>query len=188
MENEENENVDSQNDTEATENATEESVESTETEGTDLEAEVKKATAPLYARMKDAEAEAKKLKAQLANKSGSSEKPQGETSVNVGQKDLYALSQANVHIDDFDDVVEYAKFKKISIQDALKTDVIKTTLANKSEYRKTAEASNTTASRKGVTKVSPDVLVKNLSEGKIPVAGSAEAEELFWARRGGRRS
>jgi hypothetical protein len=105
----------------------------------------------------------------------------------IGQKDLYALGQANVHIDDFDDVVEYAQFKKISIQEALKTDVIKTTLATKSEFRKTAEVSNTGPARRGAIKVSDEVLVKNLHEGKIPEKGSEEAERLFWARRGGKR-
>lgn len=109
-------------------------------------------------------------------------------SSNVSQKDLYALGQANVHIDDFDDVVEYAKFKKITVQEALKLDVIKTTLANKSEFRKTAEVSNTGASRRGVVKTSDDVLQKNLQDGKIPEKGSDEAERLFWARRGGRRA
>lgn len=106
----------------------------------------------------------------------------------VSQKDLYALGQANVHIDDFDDVVEYAKFKKISVQEALKLDVIKTTLANKSEFRKTAEVSNTGASRRGAVKISDDVLQSNLMDGKIPEKGSDEAERLFWARRGGKRT
>lgn len=110
-----------------------------------------------------------------------------EETQSVSQKDIYALSQANVHIDDFDDVVDYAKFKKISIQEALKSDVIKTVLANKAEYRKTSEVANTTNARKGVSKVSDEVLMKNLNDGKIPEKGSEEAERLFWARRGGKR-
>lgn len=105
----------------------------------------------------------------------------------VTQKDLYALGQANVHLDDFDDVVEYAKFKKISIQDALKSDVIKTVIATKSEFRKTSEVSNTTAARKGAVKISDEILLSNLYEGKIPEKGSEEAERIFWARRGGKR-
>lgn len=106
----------------------------------------------------------------------------------LSPKDFYALNQASVHIDDFDDVLEYAKFKKISVQEALKLDVIKTTLANKSEFRKTAEVSNTGASRRGAVKTSDDVLQKNLLDGKIPEKGSDEAERLFWARRGGKRT
>lgn len=110
-----------------------------------------------------------------------------DESENLSPKDLYALSQANVHLDDFDDVVEYAKFKKISIADALKSDVIKATLANKSEYRKTAEVTNTGNARKSVSKVSDEALAENLKKGQVPKKGSEEAERLFWARRGGKR-
>lgn len=184
MENEEEETIDSQNDTESTENDNEESVESTETEETDLQAEVKKATAPLYARMKQAEEEAKKLKAKLAGKSESStEKSKGE----LPQKDLLALISAKVHEDDIDDIVEYATFKKISVAEALKSDVVKTILSNKAEFRKTAEVSNTGTARRGATKVSDDTLLSNLSKGEIPEPGSEEAERLFYARRGGQR-
>lgn len=119
------------------------------------------------------------------NKPEVKSEPKGE--VSVSQKDIYALAQSNVHIDDYDDVVDYAKFKNISVQEALKTDVIKTTLATKSEFRKTAEVSNTGATRGSKAKVSDDVLAKNLLDGKVPEKGSEEAERLFWARRGGKR-
>ena len=65
--------------------------------------------------------------------------------------------------------------------------MIKTTLAIKAEFRKTAEVSNTTNTRRSQAKVSDDVLVKNALEGKIPERGSEEAERLFWAKRGGKR-
>lgn len=110
-----------------------------------------------------------------------------DTSVNLSTKDIYALNQANVHIDDIDEVVEYAKFKKISVLEALQSDVIKTTLANKLEFRKTSEVTNTGAARKGATKKSDDVLLSNLSKGEIPEKGSEDAERIFWARRGGKR-
>lgn len=110
-----------------------------------------------------------------------------ESNAQISPKELYALGQANVHIDDFDDVVDYAKFKKVDIATVLKDDVLKTILAKKSEYRKSAEIANTAPARKGATKVSDDALLSDLSEGKIPAKDSEEAERLFWARRGGKR-
>jgi len=140
----------------------------------------------------DWKAEALKQKAINQRINKRNEKPEVKKDINVetssvSQKDFYALSQANVHIDDFDDVVEYAKFKKTSIQEALKSDVIKTVLANKSEYRKTSEISNTSPARKGAVKTSDETLLNNLYKGQIPEKGSEDAESIFWARRGGRR-
>lgn len=140
----------------------------------------------------DWKAEALKQKAINKRISDRINKPEVKPSTNkvdanVTTKDAYALMQAGVHIDDFDEIVDYAKYKKISVQDALKSSVIKTILADKLEFRKTSEVSNTGASRKGVTKVSDDVLLSRLSKGDIPEKGSEEAERIFWARRGGKR-
>jgi len=98
-----------------------------------------------------------------------------------------AIMRANVHADDIDEVVEYARFKGISIQDALKTTVIRGLLSEKEEFRKSDEVANTNSTRRTVNKVTPESLLKNLSNGEIPDAGSKDAEELFYARRGGRR-
>jgi hypothetical protein len=115
------------------------------------------------------------------------EKKEDKHESSINPKDLYALMQSSVHEDDIDDVAEYAKFKKISIAEALKTDVVKTILSNKSEFRKTAEVSNTSNARRGAMKVSDNTLIANLSKGEIPTKGSEEAERLFWAKRGGKR-
>lgn len=95
--------------------------------------------------------------------------------------------RANVHADDIDEVVEYARFKGISIPDALKTTVIRGLLSEKEEFRKSDEVANTNSTRRVVNKVTPESLLKNLSKGEIPEAGSKDAEEVFWARRGGKR-
>lgn len=114
--------------------------------------------------------------------------PKQEQSVDsLSSKDLLSLMKAEVNEDDIDDVVEYATFKKISIADALKTSTVKAIIAEKNEYRKTAELSNTSNVRKGVTKVSDDTLVRKLNDGEVPSIGSEDAERLFWARRGGKR-
>lgn len=89
--------------------------------------------------------------------------------------------------EDFDEVLEMSQFKKLSIAETLKLGSVKAILAEKAEFRKTAEATNTGPARKGAQAVSDDTLVANLSKGVIPEAGSAEAERLFWAKRGGKR-
>jgi len=133
----------------------------------------------------------KKLATVEAQKDHWRKKAQGtkenKTESSISPKDLYALMQANVHEDDIDEVAEYAKFKKVSIAEALKSDVVKTILSNKTEFRETAQKANTGAARRGATKVSDDTLLANLSKGEVPKPGSPEAEQLFWARRGGKK-
>lgn len=102
--------------------------------------------------------------------------------------DTIAIMRANVHTDDIDEVVEYAKFKGISIPEALKSPVVRGLLSEKEEFRKSEEVANTSSSRRVVNKVTPDALLKNLSKGEVPEEGSKDAEEIFWARRGGRKS
>lgn len=91
-----------------------------------------------------------------------------------------------IHEDDFQEVKDMANFKRISIAEALKLGATKAILAEKEEFRKTAEASNTGNARRSATKVSDDTLLANLSKGEVPKSAS-EAEALFWARRGGKR-
>ena len=91
-----------------------------------------------------------------------------------------------IHEDDIEEVLDLAKFKKLSLAETLKLGATKAILAEKEEFRKTAEASNTGNARRSATKVSDDVLLANLSKGEVPKSAS-EAEALFWARRGGKR-
>lgn len=101
-------------------------------------------------------------------------------------KDVMTLIRANVHDDDIEEVMNWAKYRNISIAEALKSDVIKTTLAQNEEYRRTAEATNTKTTRKGPDRVDERVLMANLKEGKVPTTPE-ESEALFYARRGGKR-
>lgn len=102
---------------------------------------------------------------------------------NMTPKDIIALTKADVHEDDMQEVIDYAKFKNISIADALKSDIVKTTLADAVEKRKSAEVATSRTTRQSTTKATDDDLVKDLSNGKIPEKGSDEASQLFWARR-----
>lgn len=107
---------------------------------------------------------------------------------NISQKDMYSLIKADVHEDDFDAVIEYAQFKRISIPEALRTRTLKNILKESDEIRATEQAKNTSRKRSGNKGQSDESLKNNLSKGDVPEVGSKEAEDLFWARRGGRRN
>lgn len=179
MENENIENIDSQNDTEVTENTNEESVDTTETEETDvdIEAEVKKATAPLYARMKKAEEEAREAKAKLAQTSGKSDKTSGDLS----QKDVIYLAKSDIHDDDMDEVLKYASKSGVSVKEA--HEYLKPILAVKNEQRQTALAANTGSSKRGSGKTAPDILLAKARKGELPTSDD-DIERLIAARKG----
>lgn len=116
------------------------------------------------------------------------EKESDKNEDNISQKDLLILAKADIHDDDLEDVIEFAKFKKVTIAEALKNSTLKTILTDKEEFRKTADAANSGTTKRVANKVSVDTIVKEANEGKFPEKGSKEAEELFWARRGGKRN
>lgn len=96
-------------------------------------------------------------------------------------KDSYALVKADVNEEDIEDVLEYAKFKKIPVAEALKSSVVKSMLAEKDEFRKSQEASTTANTRKAQPKITPDVILENAQKGKL---GESEDDikALFNAR------
>jgi len=106
---------------------------------------------------------------------------------NLSPKDLYALNRANVDLEDIDEVEKAAKILGKSIPEALEDDMVKSLLQRRGEERKTAEASNVRGGKPSTKKASPQEILKRAESGNIPEAGTPEAEELFWARRGGRR-
>lgn len=91
-----------------------------------------------------------------------------------------------IHEDDIDEVLDLAKFKKLSLSETLKLGATKAILAEKAEFRKTSEMSNTGNARRGASRVSDDALLSNLSKGEIP-ENKEDAERLFWAKRGGKK-
>lgn len=107
---------------------------------------------------------------------------------NLTQKDILVLSKADVHEDDMEEVIEFAKFKKISIADALKHDSLKAILSNSNEVRKSAATAQSKPRQGGQQKPTDEAVVeKAIGKGEIPEKGSEEAEQLFWGRRGGKR-
>lgn len=100
----------------------------------------------------------------------------------VNLKDSLALLNAKVHEDDVDEVIDYAKFKKISIAEALKSNVVKATLEEKAEYRATANATNTGKNKGSTGRLSGEALLKKTEKtGEIPESDE-ELEKLLDAR------
>lgn len=80
-------------------------------------------------------------------------------------KDIIAITRANINDEDVDDVVEYARFKKISISEAIKSNVVKSLIADKEEKRKVAQATNTGTVRRSSSKLSDDALMEKANKG-----------------------
>ena len=96
------------------------------------------------------------------------EKKQEETQ-GISQKDLIALFRADVHEDDIDDIVDYAKYKNIPVSDALKSSVIKTLLCEKKEERASAQATSTKNKGVGVKASSGNELFEKAKQtGEMP--------------------
>lgn len=119
-------------------------------------------------------------------------KPKTETVKPVNSEvtalDTLAFIDAQVtNSEDIAEVIKLAKGFGLSISDALKDKTVKHRLEVLKDERKTAEASNTRTARSGVKQVDSKTLIDNLSKGEVPNTGTNEAEELYWARRGGRR-
>lgn len=107
---------------------------------------------------------------------------------NLTQKDVLVLSKADVHEDDMDEVIDFAKFKKISIADALKNDSLKAILSHNTEVRKSAAVAQAKPRQGGQQKPTDEAVIeKAFDKGEIPEKGSEEADRLFWARHGGKR-
>lgn len=110
-----------------------------------------------YERAKKAEAELKALK------------KDGNTEQALSAKDLLALTEHKVSSEDYDEVVEFAAFKKISLAEALKNQTLKTILSNNAEARKTAEAAYTGRGSRTVVKTSgEDLLRRAETTGEVP--------------------
>lgn len=133
-------------------------------------------------RAEKAEATAKQLKIKPEEK----ETPKEETlkSNELSVSDFRAL--ADVHDDDYEEVVEFAKFKGISITEAKKTPTIQSLLREKEETRKTAETTNTGMGKRGTSKATDESLVRDAEKGKLPESDS-EIERLMHAKLHGKK-
>jgi len=86
----------------------------------------------------------------------------------------------DVHDDDVQEVIDYAKFKGISIAEAKKNPVIKETLRIRDEERRSAEASNMESSRrKSTSQASDSRLLEQLQKGDLPEEKTKDAAKAY---------
>lgn len=174
MDEESTENLDSEN--QATEEVVE-NAEVTQEEATE-QPEFTEAEKKLYARTKKAEADAKLAKKELAELIKASDKASDKQEVkDISTKDLYALMDAKVPEADVDEVVRAAKLLGKSIPEALKDGLVKARLRDMAEQRETANATNTTGSKRTTAKVTDEGLVEKAMRG-----GDVDPEALAIAR------
>lgn len=103
-----------------------------------------------------------------------------EVPKDISNADILFLAKADIHEDDMDEVLDWAKFKKVSVKEA--HAMLKDTLAVRDEQRRTQEATNTGSSRKGTNKIVPaDILQKARTTGEVPDSDEAMTA-LFLAR------
>lgn len=110
---------------------------------------------------------AEKAEKLAKSKSEAASKPV-ETGGEMSSKDLYALMNAKVALEDVDEVREYASLKKISIAEALNSNVVKSILSDKSEQRRISSASNVSGSKRTANKSSDESLLDNFKKGIVP--------------------
>lgn len=97
--------------------------------------------------------------------------------------DTIALVNAKVtEQEDVETVMEYAKFKGISITEALKTGVIRAELSERAEERKSAQVANTGGSRRTPSKLTGDQLLNHVRKGGEPKTDE-DWEALYRAKR-----
>lgn len=84
----------------------------------------------------------------------------------ISLKDTKALM--DVHDDDIDKLVGWAKFNNISIAEAKKTPEMQSYLKSQEELRKSAEATNTGSANRRTSVVSEDVLLEQVEKGILP--------------------
>lgn len=110
-----------------------------------------------------------KVRAEKAEKDLKEKKPIGDghsQNLDLPTKDIIYLSKADIHEDDMDEVLEWAKFKKIGVQEAHKQ--LRATLQVRSEERKSAEVANTSNARRGSSQATGEALISQAKAGKIP--------------------
>lgn len=89
--------------------------------------------------------------------------------IEITPMDTIALMEAEVtNTDDINEVLDYARFKNISVAKALKSSLVKTTIADRVAERKTAEATATKGGKKGISTPDADTLVQQANEGNFP--------------------
>lgn len=147
--------------TESTEEATATAEETTADTQVDEDIENLKAKA---AKVDELEAKNKQLFERAKKAESSKSAPSDELSVT----DAVVLMQSGVKAEHFKEVIQAAKVLGVSIPDALKTNVVKTILAQRVEEEKTASATQTKGQARGTHKVTSEEILQKFQRGDLP--------------------
>jgi hypothetical protein len=134
-----------------------------EVELRDLDAEL----AELKAKADKAD-ELEKKNRQLYERLKKKEEAPLESSSNLSARDILAIKEANITSEDLAEVEEFARYKKLTLAEALKSPTLKNILKDAAEERRTARATEVKSPR-GIAKTSgEDILRKAEREGEVP--------------------
>jgi len=86
----------------------------------------------------------------------------------ISPTDMFILMKSGVEAEDIADIADYASFRKISIGEALQSEVMKTILAEKAEKRKVAEGTHTGDAPRSSGKISDEKLMSDAKKGIMP--------------------
>ena len=151
---------------ETTETPEEEVEETTDESNEDSEEETTEEEVDWEARAKKAEAAIIKAK-QKQPKAEKTTSPQTDSKLSIF--DQKAIFNADIDTqEDLDEILDYAARKNISVAQALESTVIKATLAENAQIRKSAMAVNTGTGRRSSGTVSDERLMADAKKGIMP--------------------
>lgn len=131
----------------------------------------------LFERAKKAEAEAKELKLKTKAPAQAQAQQPAVKDDTLSPRDLYALMDAKIPQADIDEVVRAAKLLGKSVPEALNDGLVKARLKDLAEQRDTANATNTSGSKRTTAKLTDEGLVEKAMRG-----GDVDPEALAVAR------
>ena len=108
--------------------------------------------------------ENQKIRAEKAEKGEKKEEKDGYV---MSEKDIFALSKANIEEEDLDEIKDYAQFKKLTVADALKDKTLQGILSDNAEKRQSARAVDTGKGGRSST-VTGETLLSRAEQGQLP--------------------
>lgn len=117
-----------------------------------------------------------KIRAEKAEAEAKKPKKEEKREDNLSIKDWKALQ--DVPEEDIDEVMDFAKYKGITIAEAKANPVVQTILRTRQEERKTAQATATGASRKSTAGNSTGELMKKIEKGTLTDEEMGDARKL----------
>lgn len=97
----------------------------------------------------------------------------------LSNTDILYLAKADIHEDDLQDVLDWSKFKKLSVKEA--HSALKETLKVREEQRRTAAATQTGRGSRSQTNNTGETLLKKADAGELPES-EQEIQKLAEAR------